>query len=77
MIRCSFCKKNSKAGETTHKIVVEVRKRTYEVPTNSIRKRTALSFTEVVKEVRACTPCVSGGEVIETVGNTLVVKGLF
>jgi hypothetical protein len=77
MIRCSFCKKNSKAGETTHKVVAEVRKRIYDVPTNNARKRTSLSFTEIVKEVVACTPCVTGGKDVQKVGDTLVVQGLF
>jgi hypothetical protein len=77
MIRCSFCKTKSKSGETTHKVVAEVRKVVYDVPTNTNRKRTPFSFHEIVKEVVSCGPCVGTGKDIEKVGNTLVVKGLF
>lgn len=77
MIRCSFCKKNSKPAETTHKVVVEVRKVSYEQPTNPNRTRTSMSFTEVVKEVVACGGCVQDSKYVQRVGNTLVTTVLF
>lgn len=77
MIRCSFCKKNSKPGETTHRVTVEARKVTYEQPSNPNRKRTPNSFTEIVKEVVACTPCATTSKDITRVGNTLVTTTFF
>ncbi len=55
---CAYCQRSTKAGEPTNKVVVEIRPRTYDTVPSQVRRRTPLSFIEIVKEVVACNPCV-------------------
>ena len=76
MTNCSYCKKPTKAGEPVNKVVVSIRNKNYEQPTNTNRRRTELSFTEIVKEVVACLTCANTSKDIQRVGSTLVGRGI-
>jgi len=72
MHHCGFCHKQSKSGEAANKVVVETRKKVYNDPPNYERKRTPMSFREVVHEMIACAKCASDPGLVKKVGNTLV-----
>jgi hypothetical protein len=75
MQTCAYCKKSTKAGEPTNKVVVELRSRVYEtVVPSQVRKRTPLSFLETVKEVVACNPCVE--KHAKRIGNAIINSDL-
>lgn len=72
MFYCQCCKKISKPTETMNKVVVETQKKAYEDPINHARKRTPMSFQEIVREIVVCNKCAGDTSLFKKVGNNLI-----
>jgi hypothetical protein len=69
---CQSCKKMSKPNETANKAVVETRKKVYNELPNNARRRTPMSFMEIVREIVICAKCAANTNLFKKVGNTLL-----
>lgn len=90
MHNCGICGKTSQPGETSNRVVTDTRPKSYvgyfytdkdgrkqSVEVNNSRRRTLLSFKEIVSEVLACNSCATNPSKTKKIGNTLVSVDVF
>lgn len=77
MHNCGLCGTSSKPGERAEHVVMTTRAKQYEEPTNSGRRRTVMSFKEIVREILVCTKCACDSSRVKKVGKILIGVGEF